>query len=110
MKELYELQKEYFLSGETLSVSFRKEALKKLYHAIDSYEDEIIEALYLDLGKSREESYMSEIGMVKAEITHMLKHLNSYCARHYVSSPVSQFLSFSYSKAVPYGITLILSP
>lgn len=110
MKELYTLQKEYFLTGKTLPVSFRKEALKKLYHAIDRYEDDIVSALYLDLGKSREESYMSEIGMVKGEITHMLKHLNRYCARHYVSSPVSQFLSFSYRKAVPYGTTLILSP
>lgn len=110
MKELYTLQKEYFLTGGTLSVSFRKDSLKKLYHAIDRHEAEIVDALYQDLGKSREESYMSEIGMVKAEITHMLKHLNGYCARHYVSSPVSQFLSFSYKKAVPYGTTLILSP
>ena len=110
MKELYTLQKEYFLTGETLPVSFRRKSLRKLYHAIERYEDEIVNALYLDLGKSREESYMSEIGMVKAEITHMLKHLHKYSTRHYVSSPVSQFPSLSYKKAVPYGNVLIISP
>ena len=110
LSNIYNIQKKYFLRGNTLPVSFRKQQLKKLYDAINRYEDAIVDALKKDLGKSREESYMSEIGMVKSEISHMLKHVSSYTKRHYVPSPLAQFVSLSYTKAVPYGVTLIMSP
>ena len=110
LSNIYNIQKNYFLRGNTLSVSFRKQQLKKLYEAINRYEDAIVDALKKDLGKSREESYMSEIGMVKSEISHMLKHVSTYAKRHYVPSPLAQFVSVSYTKAVPYGVTLIMSP
>ena len=71
LSNIYNRQKNYVLRGNTLSVSFRKQQLKKLYEAINRYEDAIVDALKKDLGKSREESYMSEIGMVKSEISHM---------------------------------------
>ena len=45
--------------GNTLPVSFRKQQLKKLYDAINRYEDAIVDALKKDLGKSREESYIT---------------------------------------------------
>ena len=38
-----------FLEGNTLSVSFRKQQLKKLYEAINRYEDAIVDALKKDL-------------------------------------------------------------
>ena len=110
LMKICNMQKEYFLSGETLSISFRKKQLQKLYDVTSKYEDEIVNALKEDLGKSKEESYMSEIGMVKTEITHMLKHITSYSKKKYVSTPLAQFLSFSYKKSVPYGTTLIMSP
>ena len=110
LSNIYNIQKNYFLMGNTLPVSFRKQQLKKLYDAINRYEDAIVDALKKDLGKSREESYMSEIGMVKTEITHMLKHITSYSKKKYVSTPLAQFLSFSYKKSIPYGTTLIMSP
>ena len=96
LSNIYNIQKNYFLRGNTLSVSFRKQQLKKLYEAINRYEDAIVDALKKDLGKSREESYMSEIGMVKSEISHMLKHVSSYAKRHYVPSPLAQFVSELY--------------
>lgn len=110
LMKICNMQKEYFLSGETLSISFRKKQLQKLYDVTSKYEDEIVNALKEDLGKSKEESYMSEIGMVKTEITHMLKHITSYSKKKYVSTPLTQFLSFSYKKSIPYGTTLIMSP
>ena len=54
LSNIYNIQKNYFLRGNTLSVSFRKQQLKKLYEAINRHEDAIVDALKKDLGKSRE--------------------------------------------------------
>ena len=110
MTQIYQKQKEYFRSGVTLDVSWRRKQLQALYDVIVRKEKDITDALYKDLGKSAEESYMSEIGMVLSEITHMKKHLKRYSSRKYVSSPLAQFPSISYEQAVPYGNVLIMSP
>ena len=110
MTQIYQKQKEYFKSGVTLDVSWRRKQLQALYDVIVRKEKDITDALYNDLGKSAEESYMSEIGMVLSEITHMKKHLKRYSSRKYVSSPLAQFPSISYEQAVPYGNVLIMSP
>lgn len=41
----------FFNTQQTKDISFRKEQLKKLSKAIKSYESDILEALYTDLGK-----------------------------------------------------------
>lgn len=110
MTQIYQKQKEYFRSGVTLDVSWRRKQLQALYDVIVRKEKDITDALYNDLGKSAEESYMSEIGMILSEITHMKKHLKRYSSRKYVSSPLAQFPSISYEQAVPYGNVLIMSP
>lgn len=110
MTQIYQKQKEYFRSGVTLDVSWRSKQLQALYDLIVQKEKDITDALYKDLGKSAEESYMSEIGMVLSEITYMKKHLKRYSSRKYVSSPLAQFPSISYEQAVPYGNVLIMSP
>ena len=67
-------QKEFFESKETLDVSFRIRYLKKLKQTIYEHEDDIINALSNDLGKSLAESYMSEIAIVYNEINYVLKN------------------------------------
>ena len=68
-------QREYFNSGATLPVKFRKEALRKLYISVQKHESEIQAAVKADLGKSSFESYMCEIGMALSEISHMIKKI-----------------------------------
>ena len=58
-------QKSYFDSNSTKSIAFRKIMLKKLMDALDEREDLLLEALHKDLGKSRGEGYMTEVGMVR---------------------------------------------
>ncbi len=110
MDIIFEKQREYFKSGETIPLKFRKAMLKKLYEAVKNYENEICDALYSDLGKSRYESFMCEIGMVLTEISYMLKHINKFAGKRYVKTPLAQFPSVSYKKATPYGNVLIMSP
>ena len=47
-------QHEYFRSGATLDIGFRKEMLKKFMKAMDAWEDRLAEALWEDLHKSYE--------------------------------------------------------
>lgn len=110
IQELLSKQKAFFQSGATLSVKFRRAALKKLYSVIRSKEDAICEALAQDLGKSSYESFMCEVGLVLSEIRYMQKHVGKYAARHRVRTPLAQFASSSYRQAAPYGNVLIMSP
>ena len=104
------LQKEFFKTGATLPIKFRKEALKKLRTALTENEEKISEAIKKDLGKSAFESYMCETGLVISEISYMIKHLSRFAREKRVATPLAQFASRSYVKPSPYGVTLIMSP
>jgi aldehyde dehydrogenase (NAD+) len=110
IKILLEKQREYFESGATLSVKFRKEMLTKLYKTTKKYENEINEALKADLGKCAYESFMCESGLALTEISYMLRHLKSFARKKRVHTPLSQFPSKSYKLPSPYGSVLIMSP
>ena len=103
-------QRKYFQTGATLPVSFRIDALRRLYDAVSGSEKEIHDALRKDLGKSGFESYMCETGLVLEEISYMLKHVRRFAGEKRVRTPLAQFHSRSYKKPSPYGVTLIMSP
>lgn len=108
--QIVDRQKTFFKSGRTLPVSFRIEMLKKLYQAVEKYEREIADALKEDLGKSRYEGFMCEIGLAMSEISYMIKHTKKLAAERRVHTPLAQFAATSYEKPVPYGNVLIMSP
>lgn len=110
IKDIYESQKRYFMSHQTLSYQFRKEALIKLRKAIIRLQPEIERALKVDLGKSPTESYMTEIGQVLNEITYSLKHLKHWMRPKRVNSGIANIGAKSYITRYPYGNILILSP
>ena len=53
---------------------------------------------------------MCEIGMVCSELTYMTKHVRQYARERRVRTPLAQYVSRSYVKPSPYGVTLIMSP
>ncbi|MBQ5711565.1 MAG: aldehyde dehydrogenase family protein, partial [Oscillospiraceae bacterium] len=103
-------QRDSFASGATLPVENRIAALKRLYKAIAQNEERIAQALHSDLGKSAEESYMCETGMVLSEITYQIRHLRRFARPKPVPTPLAQFPSRSYVQPCPYGTVLIMSP
>lgn len=103
-------QKEYFSSGESLSLRFRLDALKKLKDVIIKHEHAIVKALEKDLKKPYLESYTSEIGMILSEINHSMKNLNKWAKCEKVKSPLTLFPSRSYVVKEPYGVTLVIGP
>ena len=103
-------QRAFFLSGKTLDVDFRLEALRKLQGSIKAHEADITAALKEDLGKSAFEGYMCEAGLVLSELSFMLRHTRHYAKEKTVITPLAQFHSRSYRKPSPYGNVLIMSP
>ncbi len=107
---LFEKQKKFFQSGQTLPIRWRMAMLKRLKACIQVREDDIAAALYADLGKSKEESYMCETGMVLSELSYLIRHTPSFAGKKQVHTPLAQFCAKSYTLATPYGNTLIMSP
>lgn len=100
----------FFQSGATLGIPWRKEQLKRLKDGIRSYEKQILNALYEDLGKTDFEGFATELGIVYTEIDEHLKHLDAWTGRHRVKSSLLSFPSKAYTIAQPLGIVLIMSP
>ena len=103
-------QRAYFAKGETLDVSFRRGALKRLQAAIKANEEKICKALESDLGKSASEAYMCEVGLTLSELSYVLSHLNRWTRRRPVLTPLAQFHARSFTVHNPYGVVLIMSP
>ena len=61
VQDILDKQINYFDTQITKNVQFRINMLKKLKDGIKKYEDKISEALYIDLGKHKNESYITEI-------------------------------------------------
>lgn len=107
---ILEKQREYFNSGVTNSISFRKKQLKALQESIKKYNSEITQALHEDLNKAPFEAYVTEISIVLEEISFTLKHLSSWAKPKKVKTPIAHFPSKSMKYFDPYGVTLIMAP
>ena len=110
IRQILEKQHRLFQEGATLPVSFRLFQLQKLKDGIRRYEEKLDQALEADLGKSRMESYMCEIGLTLSELTWMQKHLRSLVREKRVATPLAQFAARSFRSPSPYGTVLIMSP
>jgi aldehyde dehydrogenase (NAD+) len=100
----------YFKTGATRPYDFRKEQLLKLKKAVLRYEKEFYDALYTDLKKSPEESWVTEIGFLIAEINHTLKHLRQWMKREKVATNLLNLPSRSFVYKEPLGTVLIIGP
>ncbi len=110
LSALLEGQRAYFATGETFSVDFRLAMLKKLYDGIEKHENALLDAVQKDLGKCPFEAFMCEIGMLKTEIAHTVKHLKKWARPTRVKTPLAQFPAKSYTIPCPFGNVLIMSP
>ena len=103
-------QREYFLSGATLPLSARQKALKSLRTEIIRAQTRISDALQADLGKCSTEAFMTEIGMTLSEISFVQYHLPRWMKDRSVPTPLANFAAHSFTRPMPYGVTLVMSP
>jgi len=104
-------QREFFKKGETLSVKWRIDQLRRLKKAVIRREAQIEQALADDLGRSAVESYLCDIGPTITEINEMIAGLRRWSRPELHFSGLMCFPSIvTKVYKVPYGVTLIISP
>ena len=112
MSDIASLEKmrQYFNGGQTKPYSFRKEQLKKLKASILNHEEQLYDALYTDLKKSKEETWVTETGMVIAELNAAIKDLRNWMEPERVSTNLLNLPSGSRIMKEPLGVVLIIGP
>ena len=104
-------QRKYFRGGETLDVKWRIEQLKKLKQAVIDHKEELLTALYEDLGRSPVEAYLCDVGPVIVEVNEIIRGVKKWAKpeKHF-----SGLMCFPSTRTtvykMPYGVSLIISP
>jgi len=110
IESLVSAQRAFFKTNASRDLEFRIGNLKKFRSAILKYETKIADALWLDLHKSPEEAYLTEISIVLGEIECHLKHLRSWAKPKRVPTPLPILPSSSRILYEPLGGALIIAP
>ena len=110
IRELSELQRQYYASGATRDLRFRKEMLRKLLGAIKQWEKPLYEALWTDLHKSEQEAFLTEVSLVTGEIRGHLRHLSGWARTKCKPTPMQMLPSRSRIVTEPLGSALIIAP
>jgi len=100
----------YFKTNATKEYAFRKQQLLNLKRSILKYEEELYKCLYIDLKKSKEEIWVTEIGFVIAEINETLKNLRSWMRRRKSGTNLLNLPSTGFVMPEPLGVVLIVAP
>ena len=110
IKAVVAAQREFFHSGATLDIAFRKQMLRRLQKALTEWEKPLADALYADLHKSYEEAYITELSIVAGEVRNHLHNLERWAARKRCATPLKMFPSRSRIVSEPLGTSLIIAP
>jgi len=110
MKERLQQLRNFYDGYYTRSYNFRKQQLQKLKAAILHHEKDLYDALYSDLKKSQEESWVTEVGFLIAEINHTIKHLRRWMKPQKVRTNLMNLPSKSFIYEEPLGVVLIIGP
>lgn len=110
MKEQLQILRNFYDGYPTRTYQFRKQQLQKLKTAILQHENELYEALHSDLKKNKEESWVTEIGFLIAEINHTIKHLKRWMQPKKIATNLINFPSKSFLYKEPLGVVFIIAP
>jgi aldehyde dehydrogenase (NAD+) len=94
--------------GTTRSLEWRGAQLRGLVRLLQDAKAEILAALQADLGKGEAEALTSEIGFVKAEAEHALRHLPKWMRPERVKTAWLAQPGQSFVIREPLGVVLIL--
>ena len=108
--EIRAKQESYFRSGATLDVRTRKANLVAFEKAVLKWEKPLCEALWKDLHKSYEESYIAEVSILLGEIRTHIRNVGKWTSPQRRPTPMKLFPSRSKIISEPLGTALIISP
>ena len=111
IRGIVDAQRRFFRTGETLPIKWRIQQLKKLKAAVLAHEAEFEEALAKDLGRSKVEAYLCDIGPIIVEVNEMIRGLRRWARPECHFSGLMCFPStITKVYKMPYGVTLVISP
>jgi len=111
IRSIVDAQRKFFRTGTTLPVKWRIQQLKKLRDAVIDHEAEFEEALAKDLGRSRVEAYLCDIGPIVTEVNEMIHGLRRWARPECHFSGLMCFPSTTTKVyKMPYGVSLVISP
>ncbi len=109
--EIVAAQRKFFRTGATLPIKWRIQQLKKLKAAVISHAAEFENALAEDLGRSRVEAYLCDVGPTILEINEMIRGLRRWARPEIHFSGLMCFPSLiTKVYKMPYGVSLVISP
>lgn len=108
--DAYMTARDFYRSGKTRPVLYRKKQLYALLKGIDAFRGAIDAALKADLNKSSREAFLTEIYLVKEEIRHMIRHMNRYGRTAHPLPGAAQLPGRLSIRREPYGAVLVVSP
>nr|CDS25360.1 Fatty aldehyde dehydrogenase [Hymenolepis microstoma] len=97
-----------FVDREPSSISERKKILKRLRDFLTEKEDELCNAISIDLQKNRVEFITCEILVAKLAITNMINNLDSWCGEKNVPRTFLSFFDQASIKRQPLGRVLVI--
>ncbi len=102
--------KDFFKSGKTKDVSFRKACLVSLREELMRREKDIAKAMYDDFRKPEFETVMTETGIVLNELNLAIRKVRWWTKSRYVRPVMVNFPSTNRIYKEPYGTVLIIAP
>jgi len=90
--------------------AFRLDRLKELKRSILNHEQDLYDALYADLKKSAEETWVTETGLVISELNAAIKNLRRWMAPESAATNLLNIPSGSRIMKEPLGVVLIIGP
>jgi acyl-CoA reductase-like NAD-dependent aldehyde dehydrogenase len=103
-------QRDFFGTGRTKDLDFRREQLALLKRAIEGNVPGILKALKEDMNKPAFEAYVAEVSQVTSGVDYTLKRLAWWARPKRVHTPAYLFLASSYVHPEPVGVALIIGP
>ena len=103
-------QKDFFKTGKTKTIAYRKQLLKQLQSELINQEDLIVKALYDDFKKPEFESVITETAIVLQDLKRTISNINKWAKPKRVFPSLLNFPSSDYLYSEPYGTVLIIAP
>ena len=110
LQQKLDQMRSYFNNGATKSFAFRKAQLQKFRNAVLQHEEDLYAALYSDLKKSKEETWVTETGFFIAEINDAIRHLHKWMKPEKVKTNLLNMPSSSYVMSEPLGVVMVIGP
>ncbi|MFP3595165.1 aldehyde dehydrogenase [Chryseobacterium sp. SIMBA_029] len=108
IQEVLSNQKVFFQSQKTKNIKFRKIYLEKLKSLIIQNEELLYEAIDKDFGKSKFDTFTTEISFVLKDIDYYLKNLNTLSKPKKVTTNLANQLGKSRLYPEPLGCVLVI--